>query len=455
MPKPNAQFVDTLGRPYHLAYDAVTTGKRRKAPSTILKSEDDTLPRQDRKRLVSTTRDLYRNFVAPGWAVRRHLDYTTSYTFQARTGDDGLNKKIEELIAWWSRPKNCDIAGRHSLGRMVRLAEMRRIIDGDIFFLKLSSGHVQAIEGDRVRFPTRGPFGTLDRKRFTHGVELDSRGRTKSLVVCKRVGGQFVLDRVLNARWTITHSWYDRLDQVRGVSPMAPAINTYRDLYEGLDYHLAKMKVAAMFGLAIYREGYGSIGDVTGSGADADSEPYNVDFGAGPQLLDLDPGDRAEFLEAKTPPAESREFTAVMIGLGLKALDIPFSFYDEAYTNYSGARQAMLLYELSAGQKRDDVRGGVLDNLTRWRLGKFIADGVLVLPGQLTLPEIKYEWVARGLPWIDPLKEVAADVKAVDAGLTSRQRVLKRQGLDFDEVADELQYEQERLAKGEPTATGA
>jgi hypothetical protein len=47
---------------------------------------------------------------------------------------------------------------------------------------------------------------------------------------------------------------FDRFDQLRGISPLAAAINTLRGTYEGFDYALAKAKVAQMFALAFYRE---------------------------------------------------------------------------------------------------------------------------------------------------------------------------------------------------------
>ena len=69
-----------------------------------------------------------------------------------------------------------------------------------------------------------------------------------------------------------------------------------------------------------------------------------------------DPGDRAEFLESKSPSTEFQAFSQVMVSVALKALDIPYSFYAENFTNYSGARQALLQYEQSAKIKRMDLQ---------------------------------------------------------------------------------------------------
>ena len=56
-------------------------------------------------------------------------------------------------------------------------------------------------------------------------------------------------------------------------------------------------------------------------------------------------------------------------------------------------------------------------------------------------------FIPLGVPWIDPLKEVMADLRAVEGGLTSRQRICYRGGRDWFEVADEL-VEEEKYMRG-------
>jgi lambda family phage portal protein len=447
-------------RHYLFGYDAVESKNRRQAPTGRLRSEDKELLPHQRRKLTSAARDIHRNFTIAAWAIRKHLDYVSTFSFQSRTGSADLDGRIEDLMDWWSRPANCDVAARHSFPRLVRLAEERRTVDGDVFFLKLSDGRLQAIEGDRVQTPTSGlPQGVLPTE-FVHGVQVDDAGQAKAYAVCKRPasGADFMFERLIPAAFVVHHAFFDRFDQVRGISPLAAAINTLRDTYEGFDYAMAKAKVAQMFALAFYREAVEPLGEVTGETEDGDGTPekgYQVDFGRGPVLLDLEPGDRAEFLESKSPSTEFQAFTQTMIQTALKGLDIPYSFFDEAHTNYSGARQALLQYEQSADVKRHDVRL-MLNNLTAWRLRLFLADGVLELPRGMTLADLRWEWIAKGIPWIDPLKEVNADIAAIGAGLASRTDVLKQQGKDFYDVADQLAAENEYLdSLGLPTNVAA
>jgi len=337
-------------------------------------------------------------------------------------------------------------------------------VDGDVFVMKLASGHVQAIEGDRIRTPAHGAPRNMNVRQFTHGVKTNAVGRPLAYCICKRgkiVG--FEYERVVPAGHIEPHGFYDRFDQVRGVTPLASAINAFRDVYEGMDYALAKMKVSQLFALAFFRDAEEAMGDVTGgdSGADLDEDgeddgdrsSYEVDFGRGPVQLDLEPGDRAEFLESRSPSAEFQTFCQVVIGAALKSLDIPLSFYDESYTNYSGARQALLLYEQSAEVKRGETRT-LLDRLLAWRLGLFIQDGVLTLPRGMGVGDLKWEWIAAGLPWIDPLKEMRADEAAVKNGLKSRTEISKQRGRDWNEICDELAAEETKMQERLPI-TGA
>ncbi|HUX01274.1 MAG TPA: phage portal protein [Phycisphaerae bacterium] len=433
-------------------YDAVDDTARRQAPRSTNRSEDNVLPAAQRTRLTATTRQIRRNFSIAGWMIRKHLDYVSSFGFQARTGEKGLNARIEDLMVWWSRPANCDVAARHGLPMMTRLAECSRTVDGDVLLLKLSDGRLQAIEGDRIYTP----YGTLPpgttAAEWTHGVQTDAYGRAKAYMVCKRSkSGTRTYERILRAGFCLLHGYFDRFDQIRGISPLAAAINSLRDVYEGCDYALAKMKLSQLFGLVTYRESAEPLAPVSGQtdddGDEAAEAKYDVDFGKGPFHLDLDPGDKADFLEAKTPPTEFREFCGTVIAMGLKGLDIPYSFYDESFTNFYGSRGGLIQYLKSCEAKRAAVRD-LLDNLTAWRLRLFVEDGVLELPAGMNPADLRWEWVPAGVPWWDPVKEVRGHVAAIRSGLTTPQRVCQEVGTDFqdnvDAIAEAMAYAQER-----------
>ncbi len=417
--------------PFKFGYEATVSGTRRKAPVSDVKGEDDHLNPIERRALISTTRDLRRNFALSAWMIRKHLDFVATHEFQSKTGNKEFDEKFESLMLWWGNKRNFDVAERHSMHGFIRLAESGRCVDGDFFIQKTRKGRLVGIEGDRIANPVMGVRrNKIIMKDYKRGVKVNKAGKAVSYLLNNRVndGSQLQFDRTLNARDIIHFSYWDRIDQIRGISPLAPGINPMQDTREAIVYALGRAKVSQLFALALKRSSGDSPGQISG-GTDADGDEdkseFVVDFNTGPVQLDLDPEDEATFLESKQPSTELQTFLHSVIGLALKSLDIPLSFYDEAYTNYSGARQALVLYFQSAKEKQRAVQD-LLNELTHWRLMLWILDGIITLPGNMTISDVLWEWHPAGIPWIDPAKETIGDMKAVELGVSTRQQIVKR-----------------------------
>lgn len=438
-------------------YDAIEDRKRRKAPRSVLRTEDKELDATGRRKLVATTRDVQRNFELAAWALRKHLDYVSTFAFKAGTNQEPFDTKLERLVVAWSKADAFDIAGRHSRRSFTRMCEARRTIDGDVAVMKLASGHVQGIEGDRIRTPDLGsiPEG-IDTTRLIHGVLVNQGGRAVAYALCDRTdGGFFSFARMIPARNLFLHAYFDRFDQTRGISPLAPAINRFQDTYESLEYALLKAKAAQMFALATFRapEEEEAVGDITTTtdeaGAIVKAETTQKLPGA-PIHLDFTTGEDAKFLESHSPSTEFQQFTEVSIRLVLKAFDIPYTYYDSRGATFSSDRKEILLYEQSAEAKRESNQD-LLDDWLSWRLTLAVLDGEIALPPGWTVPDVvaACEWIPKCLPWIDPLKEVKADREAVAGSFTSTPRVCKRMGLDAYQIVDEeaefQQYRREKL----------
>ena len=218
------------GRPYRFGYDATQDTGRRRIATPILKSEDDQLPADKRKKLLANVRDVRRNFVVAGWMVRQHINYVATFNFQAPADDQAFNDRLETFVRWWGRPQNCDAAGRHSLGRLLRLWEGSRTVDGDVLLLKLDTGLIQTIEGDRVRTPygSELPQG-VSASELKHGVQTDKYGKAKAYAISKRKSsalGEFTYERMVRAAFMEHHGYFDRPDQIRGISPLAGPVDT-------------------------------------------------------------------------------------------------------------------------------------------------------------------------------------------------------------------------------------
>lgn len=120
------------------------------------------------------------------------------------------------------------------------------------------------------------------------------------------------------------------------------------------------------------------------------------------------------------------------------------------------------------GVNFSSIRTGVLEErdnwmvVQNWFIESFLVDvfeswlkfallnEMVQLPSGSSLPLSRYDifnkpvWQGRRWQWVDPLKDVQANVEAINAGLKSRRRVLAEQGLDLDETWTELAAESEK-----------
>lgn len=116
------------------------------------------------------------------------------------------------------------------------------------------------------------------------------------------------------------------------------------------------------------------------------------------------------------------------------------------------------------GVNYSSIRQGVMDERDYWRVvqtwliehlhGPIFSAWfpMAVLSGQLVIAPSKSAramaptWQPRGWDWVDPLKDMTANLSALRASLTTRQEIVAKQGKDLEDVFKQLAAEEE-LAK--------
>lgn len=436
-------------------YRAIDDSERRRRPSVVRSvAEDRVLKDRQRQRLAATHRDVYRNFAVLAWMVNKHLDYVSRFRFRATTPDEGFNREYEAWHRERTRPEAFDLAGRHNQAMAIRLLECHAVLEGDSQWLKYAAGRVRGLveltEGDRVRNEGRPEGVRRDGQTWVNGVRIDPRtGRALQYAVANRTDSGFAPGRVVSARNVITRGYYQRYDQVRGISPIASACNAAKDTDESFDFARAKVKLAQMMGIKFSRSNEGPVAEYIQrqraaaaetegvNPDDTDEARYEVNLDGGMFALDLDREDDAELMESRTPAAETVAFLKLQIHVTLRALDIPYSFWDESFTNFYGQRGSFLSYLQSAEVKRaSNIE--VLDRWQAWASGLAVADRSLVLPSRWDYDDLSHEYVPIGQPWWDPAKETTAALMQINAGLTSPQRVCRENDTDFEKNIDDI-----------------
>lgn len=425
-----------------LGYEAADPSHKRRDPGRRIRNSDQSTTDGQRRQLINGAGDLQRNFAVAAWAIRKHLDYVSSFNFQARTDNPEFNRQLEQFVSRWSTRKRFDVAARHNRRRFIRMVEARRVVDGDVFLIKQRGGQLQAIEADRVR-TADSIQDRVEGATYTHGIREGRGGRLAAIAVHQRGdrGQGYTFEREIREANVCQLAYWQGMSK-RGISPITAAINEFQDVREVKDYARAKAKVTQLFALAFSRDADDNEETVGGGYG-------SIDFGKGPFSVDLDSGDKMEFLESRHPSTEFQAFLQVCLMAALKSLDIPWSFYDESFTNFFGSRAALMHYLTSTKSKREDLQE-LLDELTRWRVSLAIGTGEIVLPAGVTLASLRWEWVADGVPWWDPLKDIKANILAIEAGLTTRSKVVKEvYGSEWTDTIDQLAIEQRYAADKE------
>lgn len=438
-----ARFRQFLGGGSRLKYDAADSSKRRRQVVISSKSEDRELTPLQRQSILSQTRDIQRNFALAGFAIRKHLQYVSDFAFSSQTDDENFNRLLEEKMRWWSKRKNCDLAGRHNLQELITLIETHRVLDGDVGILKHFSGKIQLIEGDRIR--TDSAFSM--NHEYVHGVKLGKRNQDLAYRVHRRLpGGGFEFEREISADYMLLCGYHTRIDQIRGIAPMTPAILNYQHVYEGVEYAIAKAKLSQLLGLAVYTED--ELEDDAGDELKAKIERK---FGPGCMELMLRVGEKAEMVEAHTPSSEFQNFCEAVIRIAFSALDVPYSFYDGSKTNFYGSKGELEQYIDGCEKKQTDLIE-TLDEITHWLLTMWIEDGSLPLPkGCKHIDDVKFEWRGAGVPYWRLIEDSKGYLVAFQTGLANPQDTAARHQSDvyenIDRTAEVIAYARSKGVK--------
>ena len=434
-------------------YQALNPKNRRRSTTRHVRSEDFLLNDQRRAALSANAFDVWRNMGILAWAIRRTLDYCCLWDFQPRTQDTGLNADLKALMARDSEPEQIDTFGRMDWDDFRRVAESQKLLTGDAFFVKISDGTLQMVEGAYCRNPS---FARRDQAQWVNGAKL-SGGRIVAWNFQEEDprSGQRT-DRAIQASRVWQHCQFEaRPNLIRPQSPIVAALNEFRDLDETLDHMRAKVKLDQMFGLAFGRKADAeSFDEDDPQASDAqEGSARVVDFGDGPAVFDLDEGEEVTPIQSANPASSTQDFIRICLAISLKALDLPYNFFDEAHTNFFGSRAAWLLFERACHARRK-TQERLHRKMTQWRLWRYVlppdlgGTGEIVLPRGMRVEDVVFKWVPRGVAWWKPQEELDTALRSVAAGLKSMQDICDEHGFgDYLDNVREIQSERDELAR--------
>lgn len=375
--------------------------------------------------------------------------------------DEADSSLLEGLFSEFSRPGNFEVTGKLSRADCERLMVETVARDGEML--------IEEIWG-------RGPFGyqlrmldpalldfALNRdldgdRKIRMGVELDALRRPVAYHLMSQDANDPITGTYMGSKHVrvpaeaIIHAFLvEDVDQIRGVPWMHTILNRTNQLHGFEEAAVVAARVGASK-MGFFKSPDGDLSPLAG-GEEATGEG---DGGQGELIEDAEPGHFSHLppgfdfvgFTPDYPHAHYGVFVksclrGIAAGLGVSYNNLA---NDLEGVNYSSMRAGTIeereLWKALQGWLIGQVHFRVYAN---WLKGGLTT-------GRIPLPASKYAkfnapvWQGRRWPWVDPKNDVDTKIAEIGAGLTSRSRVMREQGVDPEEVWRELEAEKKRLA---------
>jgi lambda family phage portal protein len=356
----------------------------------------------------------------------------------------GLNAKLETEWHAWGRPGICSIDGRLSFQEVEETVMASIAIDGEALIRHMRGADnpwgyaVELLDPDLLdhTYTDTLPNG----RRVVMGVEMDGYNRPVAYHLWNRHPSEFPDRRERIPASEIEHLFVvQRVGAVRGEPWASPVLTDASQLAAFLEAAVHAARVGASRVAAVERDKDVDMPD----GWTPSATPDEVAPG---QMLDLEPGARINALNWQYPTGEIDPFTKIIVRNLAVGLNVSYASLsgDLSDVNYSSIRAGLLL-ERDAWKK---LQRFLIDRL-HWPIYRAWRQMALLmgrLPARMNQQDYDHiRWMPRGWAWVDPNKEITAHEKALASRLTSRRRILAAQGMDLDEVLEELAEEEELL----------
>lgn len=425
-------------------------------PGTSLFPADDEM-RWSISKIRSRARDLERN----NPTIRNYLRILAVNVIgpkgveleaKVRNNSGDLSKLINEKIeaGWDEWSQSCTRDGKMALPVLSRLILKSVARDGEAF-VRIWRGYEKnayqfALELiDPVLIDINYSLRSDGTANSIHmGIEVDSDGRPVAYYVLDAPYSSLGIDNPLGRKRIpasdIIHLYDpDRMNQTRGVSWLASVMVPSKMLDGYTEAELVAARVgAAKMGFFQRKDGTdpGNLPEGTEDGS-LTMEANPGAFGILPEGYEI-----ADF-NVDHPNAGFGAFVKTAMRFIASGLGVSYNALasDLEGVNYSSLRSGLLIERDMWRCYQEWWIGAFLRPVYREWLNVALLSGKLVLDSRDFRKFLDIEWIPRGWAWVDPLKDTQAGVDGVANGLISRQMLLAEQGIDIEDVLEQLSAE--------------
>lgn len=428
------------------------------------------------------------NIVGAGLRLKSTIDRETLGLTQEQA-EAWQRHTQAEFALWANRKQACDATGVNNFYGMQQLVALAWPMSGDAFaivkrkepttFMPYSL-RLHILEADRVRTPTDSGatvVNTLLSNMTTSklkggntiydGVEVDKDGaivayhiantypyqwesEPTKFVRVEAYGKETGLPNVLH----IMDS--ERPEQYRGVPYLAQAIEPLLQMRRYTEAEITAAIVQSFFTAFVKTEA-GADGLPNEVGGDGEQEvsrdPNEYEIGAGTINM-LEPGEDVSFGSPTHPNTGFDTFVRSLCEQVGACLEIPADLLLMSFDgSYSASRAALLEAWKGFRMRREWLADDFCKPVYEIWLTEAVARGRISAPGFLTDPIIRQaylgsEWIGPSQGQLDPTKEVAAAVTAIEHGLSTHEaEAVKLNGSEYARNVDKLAVENELLKR--------
>lgn len=411
--------------------------------------------RNSREWVRARARDLERNSDVMNsvlGAYKRNV-IGSGFQIQAKGKNAKLNKELECLWRKWCKARNCDVTGNQSLNEMLRMAVVRKKVDGGILFVKrytkdgMIPFSLQMVEVDELDTGFESPHEATH--KVVGGIEYNEYNRPVGYWIRQyQVDGYtLAMPIYVKADDVIFYFTKKRPSQIREMSDMSPTVTRIRDVNEFITAVSVKQRIEACLSVFIKKQlpvsGIGRNGSSTTDGRTS----YDGKTLTPGMIKELNAGDEVQVVNPTGQSADATSFVKLqqrLVGAG-QGISYEATSRDMSETNYASARQGSIEDEMTFQEEKEKILA-ILDEIYETFVISCVMSGMVQCKDFWEKKDeyLAHEWIQSPKKWIDPQKESGAMKTALSIGVKTYKQIAAENGTDWrtqiDDIAEVNEY---------------
>jgi lambda family phage portal protein len=362
-----------------------------------------------------------------------------------------FNNKLHQLFEdWMLKPEVTWELHWHQLQRLAARSWLR---DGEVLLQLLEGIGPNLDHGTKIPFSLELIEADLlpmdfndEKKNIIQGVKKNQWGKAIGYCLYKQHPGDIApglnakeeyklvpADNILHLKST------DRIRQTRGVSIFASVLRRLDDIKEYEEAERTAAKVAAAMCAFIRKSPDGPIS----SGKLDDIGNRLMNMRPGMIFDNLLPGEEIDMIESNRPNTMLEQFRNSQLRAVAAGTSTSFSSIAKDYNGtYSAQRQELVEQSIHYACLREHFVERFIRPIWQRFIRVSLLTDLIEMPKNIDMDTLlDADFRGPTMPWIDPLKEIHAEEKAVQAGFKSRSQVIRERGNNPAIVNEQIKRE--------------